>query len=64
MKEKAPCKHNALRRGDSTRETFNKYVCGNCAKVFEVEEHIPPAPLPPEPMNDGRKPWGYRDRQA
>lgn len=57
-----PCMHLALRK---SREVYaeNMYVCGNCSTLFEVKEHVEVKP-PKEPMFDGRKPWGTRDRQA
>ena len=63
MKEKKVCEHNALRKKDSSSLEFTAYVCGSCAKLFEVSEHQELPPLEPEPM--GYKiPWGLRDRQA
>ena len=64
--QKTDCQHyvvRKIRRGDPY--TFNAYVCGNCAKVFEVNEHreLEP-PREREPMFDRRPPWGLRDRQA
>jgi hypothetical protein len=62
--QKTDCQHyvvRKIRRGDPY--PFNAYVCGNCAKVFEVKEYVEVGP-PEEPMFDGRKPWGLRDRQA
>lgn len=58
------CPHNALRRcKDEMRYPFDAYICGNCAKVFEVSEYVAPPPEKPEPL--GKKaPWGTRARQA
>ena len=61
---KDTCKHNQLQRMRSDGLTFNGYICGNCATVFEVKEHKEPEPPKEKPMFDHRKPWGLRDRQA
>jgi hypothetical protein len=57
------CPHNALRKKRGNY-TFDCYVCGNCAALFEVELHVEPPPGPKEPMFDRRPPWGFRSRQA
>ena len=60
------CPHNVIRRkrkSDDHDEQF--YVCGSCATLFEVKEHIVDPPSPhKEPMFDNRPPWGFRSRQA
>ncbi len=60
---KPKCPHNALRKMKTEGLTFNGYICGNCATVFEATEHKELEP-PEEPMFDNRPPWGLRDRQA
>ena len=45
--------------------TFNAYVCGNCSAIFEVSEHVSPAPEPKQRMSGKNPiPWGMRERQA
>jgi hypothetical protein len=60
------CPHNVIRRkrkSDEHDEQF--YVCGSCAKLFEVKEITVDPPTPHnEPMFDRRPPWGFRERQA
>lgn len=56
------CQHNALRKKRGAY-TFDCYVCGSCAALFEVKPHVEQKPIK-EPMFDGRPPWGLRDRQA
>ena len=59
------CQHNALHRCKERNYTFLAYVCGNCAKIFEVKPYENyETTRTPEPMFDRRKPWGLRDRQA
>ena len=59
------CPHNALRKvKDQSGLTFTGYICGNCATMFEVEQHQKPESPAPGPMFDRRPPWGLRDRQA
>ena len=65
--QKTDCQHyvvRKIRRGKPY--PFNAYVCGNCAKVFEVKEyHEPEPPKEREPMFPKHSvPWGFRDRQA
>ena len=67
--KKEPCAHNVIRRKHSSDahafSAENVYVCGSCAKLFEVEEYVDKtAPRDSTPMFDGRPPWGMRSRQA
>ena len=67
--QKTDCQHYVIRkrrRGGPHEFAFNAYVCGNCAKVFEVKEyHEPEPPKEREPMFPKHSvPWGFRDRQA
>lgn len=57
------CEHHALRKVRDNRHTFNAYICGNCAQMFEVTEHMQPLPDKPEPLSK-KVPWGKRPRQA
>jgi branched-subunit amino acid aminotransferase/4-amino-4-deoxychorismate lyase len=42
--KKEPCAHNVIRRKRSSDahafSAENVYVCGSCAKLFEVEEYV------------------------
>jgi len=59
---KTDCQHYVVRK---VKQPYgeNVYVCGNCSKLFVVKDFVEYEP-PKEPMFDGRKPWGLRDRQA
>jgi hypothetical protein len=64
MSEEKVCPHNVIRRADG-RWCENVYICGSCAKLFNVADHREPPPSSKdEPMFDRRPPWGLRDRQA
>lgn len=61
------CEHRVIRKKRSEHHTytFDAYVCGSCAKIFEVNEYVEPLPEPKEPMFPKHSiPWGLRGRQA
>jgi hypothetical protein len=61
------CPHNTLRKKRITDEhqyTFNAYVCGSCATIFEVTKHEEPRPVKEPMFPKNPIPWGLRDRQA
>ena len=66
---KKVCMHHALRKKRDDPEhgayAFNAYVCGSCATIFEVNEHVEPDQSKPEPFgSESKVPWGLRGRQA
>ena len=67
------CPHNVIRKKRYTQEdchnVANVYVCGSCAKLFDVSENHDAENAEyrrthPEPMFDRRPPWGLRNMQA
>lgn len=61
------CAHRSLqkkRNADPHGFECETYVCGACSTLFDVKQYEAPKPAKPEPMFDGRKPWGTRSRQA
>jgi|GEM_PF-3001707 len=60
------CPHNVIRKkrtSDPHQYTFDAYVCGSCAQIFEVKPHAEPKQVK-EPMFSNPAPWGQRSRQA